>query len=287
MSLFPFPPGFPPCFPKTNYLWYPSSSAGSVFSRRSNEKSRLLSPDWVDAEYLVLFLPGNPGLVGYYSKFLESLASSLGDSSRKGVGDGETGFGSTRRMEARKPVSVLGISHAGFYVSGGDCDGDGGVAGGAEHEAVAASPRYTAWTKLSKPYTLHQQVEMKVELLAWIGEWFKKTRSTNKHRRVGKLKVLLVAHSVGCWVSMQLLSLIQNKEGQAGLVGEGDWHGLSSIQVMGGALVFPTLVDIAASRNGRVATVCINYFYMCISACYFMHLFIYSSVLKRFTNIKC
>lgn len=261
MSLSSFPPGFPPCFPKTNYLWYPSPSVGSVFSSQSNEGSHLPSPDCADAEYLVLFLPGNPGLVGYYSKFLGSLASSLGDSGGKGVGDGEAEFGVSRGRRRRKPVSVsvLGISHAGFYVPGDDGDGDGGVV----HEAEPASPRYTAWSKLSKPYTLQQQVEMKVELLAWIGEWFQRTRSTNKHCYAGKLKVLLVAHSMGCWVSMQLLSLLQRKERLADRTGGSDWmpywHGLNGIQVIGGALMFPTVVNIAESQNGRIATVCIGH----------------------------
>lgn len=56
----------------------------------------------LNTRYLIFFMPGNPGIVGFYSKFLIALEAKL----KKNIGN-EFGH-----------IDILGISHAGF-----ECDG--------------------------------------------------------------------------------------------------------------------------------------------------------------------
>ncbi|KAF8431503.1 hypothetical protein BGX38DRAFT_1228709 [Terfezia claveryi] len=224
-----FPPGFPPKFPPTNLIWYPSTCPGSVFSPTITPS---LGQQKQQDEYLLLFTPGNPGMIGYYRSFLSRLSVLL------------------REGKETKAVSILGISHAGFYFQ--DCDEVGKLAereprkGFLEEKAKVWG--YTDWKSHPQPWTLQQQSKMKAELLNWIGEWYRRQPGERK------LNVLLAAHSMGAWVSMEMVKSLRSNDRLVDRTGQEEWGIRSTLDVLGGTLMFPSIMDIAKSKNGRVVT---------------------------------
>lgn len=231
---FPLPPGLPP----TDTLYYRAltTSASTSDSER---------------ETYILFLPGNPGLIEYYRRFLGTLAALL----------------------ARR-VHVLGVSHAGFYsqqtAAREVVEGEGG--GGEGY------------------WTLAEQVEHKVRIVEWIagggatrreggdgeeleggkeleGEGEKKEEGRKRRRP----RVILMGHSVGAYIAMETLRVLGERREKKRLVGgggggggegegdgESDGDGGDEPEVFGGVMLFPTVVDIAKSPSGKILSVCIH-----------------------------
>jgi pimeloyl-ACP methyl ester carboxylesterase len=59
-----------------------------------------------------------------------------------------------------------------------------------------------------------------------------------------KPKVVLVGHSIGCYIMLEILRRRKAKDGP-----------LHGVDIVGGVLLFPTITYIGQSRNGRIATV--------------------------------
>jgi len=155
---FPLPPSFPP----TDTLFYPSSDPNSP---------------------LLLFLPGNPGLIAYYTTFLSTLSSLY------------------------PSISVLGVSHANFTPSAG-----------------------------KQPVrTLEHQVVTRYELLLHAA----------RHLRAST--VLLCAHSMGCWLSLEMLHRFHPAKGSQRHAEEG-----KNINIIGGIMLFPTVMNIRDSPSGQL-----------------------------------
>lgn len=163
-------------------------------------------------------------MIGYYRSFLSRLSVLL------------------RERKGTKSVSILGISHAGFYFQNGDEVGNP-AEGEPRKGVLEEKAKYTDWKSLPQPWTLQQQSKMKAELLNWIGEWYRRQPGGRK------LKVLLAAHSMGAWVSMEMVKSLGSNDR---LVDQEEWGIRSTVDVLGGTLMFPSIVDIAKSKNGRV-----------------------------------
>lgn len=93
------------------------------------------------------------------------------------------------------------------------------------------------------PYSLDEQIE-KVKYQLWSS-----SVSANRWRRQGygeetPLNVILIGHSVGAYI---LLEILRNPH----TLGEDDL----GMNIAGGICLFPTIVDIAKSSNGRMAAV--------------------------------
>ena len=216
----PFPPSFPVTFPPTNYIWHSPRLSTSLFSSPTPT-----STDF-QVEHLLLFIPGNPGLIGYYSTFISRLSAGL-----------------------PSPWGVLGLSHAGFYV----VSEAGWDAGGEEN-------RMGKGTGVGGTWSLNEQVEMKVELLKWVARWCGE-RCGGKR---GNLKVVLVGHSMGAWVAMEMARCLfeeSRRSERSSAQDDGGKHPAVewNIEVLGGSLLFPTITHIAKSKSGRVFTVCVNF----------------------------
>jgi len=168
-------------------------------------------------------------MIGYYHAFLSHLSALF--------------------RERAKGVSILGISHAGFYCQDGDDVGNPAEGRGVIEEK-AELWGYTDWKSQPQPWTLQQQSKMKAELLGWIGEWYRRQSGGRK------LKVFLAAHSMGAWVSMEMVRSLRSIDRLVDRIGEGEWGIRSTVDVLGGTLLFPSIVDIAKSKNGRAVTVC-------------------------------
>ncbi|KAH0610061.1 uncharacterized protein H6S33_012607 [Morchella sextelata] len=215
---FPLPPGLPP----TDTLYYPALSTSSTTTER---------------ETYILFLPGNPGLIEYYRRFLGTLAALL----------------------ARK-VHVLGVSHAGFYSQ--QTAAREVVEGGGEGEGEGEGAGKGYWT-------LAEQVVQKVGIVEWIVgggaagvgdgkgglENEGKLAEGEKERRM-RPRVIIMGHSVGAYIAMETLRVLGEKRekrraeggGEDGAEGEAE----DEPEVFGGVMLFPTVVDIAKSPSGKI-----------------------------------
>lgn len=58
----------------------------------------------------------------------------------------------------------------------------------------------------------------------------------------GLKKVIIVAHSVGAYIALEVIRRLRDEEN-------------ANVEVVGGVLLFPTIVDIARSPSGIVLTV--------------------------------
>lgn len=148
-------------------------------------------------DYLIYFLPGNPGLIQYYRPFLSRLHALLSNSSKSEA----SGF------------HICGHSHKGFELTQ---DGE-------EFE----TPR--------SPLGLDQQIKAQERLLY-------KHINFHRERTRSNPKVILMGHSVGCYMLLEII-----KEHRK-IVEDGE----QDFDLIGGILLFPTIMHIAKSPLGMV-----------------------------------
>lgn len=163
----------------------------------------------------VFFIPGNPGLISYYHSFLSLLSQYLKSSNSSHVA------GSTGKGPLKSGIRICGASLGGFEVEDGE---------------TSSSERRE---ERNTPYGLGDQIEF-VEKSLW------NTVKGSSSQGNPKPKVILMGHSVGAYIAMELLR--RHREGDA-KVGQGQ------MDITGAVLLFPTVVDIAKSPSGRKATV--------------------------------
>lgn len=166
------------------------------------------SSDAKSQDYLIYFLPGNPGLIRYYQPFLLKLYTLL----------------STCSTTESSRFHICGHSHSGFET--------------APHG------------RKLEPLGLGQQIKDQEQLL------YNHIKS-HRNRTGQNPKVILMGHSVGCYMLLELIQQhrdkIQELINQHGdEIEEGD----EDFDLIGGILLFPTITDIAKSPLGMVFGVC-------------------------------
>lgn len=160
-----------------------------------------LSSDHED-DYHIFFIPGNPGLIAYYHTFLANLSNLLDED-----------------QEVPNCVHIYGRSLRGF-----ECNGD--------KETDNA------------PYGLQQQIDYVETTLE---NYVRAQNSTRKSWQAidtlspGPLKVILMGHSVGGYI---LLELLRRHRRKLSLDRGAD------MEIVGGVLLFPTVTHIAKSPSG-------------------------------------
>lgn len=188
----------------------------------------------------IFFITGNPGLIGYYYSFLSLLASRLAST-----------FSPER-------FQVYGHSLAGFELD------DPNSASAHEQQPHEASDDY---------YDLEEQVcFVQRRLDAFIS----RNGCDNVNASGKRPKVILIGHSVGAYIAMEVLrrhrERQQAKSDTSGSRNSGGGGGSSSsnmtnqssrasttalaeFDIIGGVMLFPTVVDIAKSPAGQKLTV--------------------------------
>lgn len=164
---------------------------------------RRLSSD--HGEYHIFFITGNPGLMAYYHKFLASLSNLFNED--QDISNGVNG------------VHIYGHSLGGFNTT-------------AEEETKVA------------PYGLQQQidyVETTLESYVRAQNSIRKSQQAIETSSQRPLKVILMGHSVGAYI---LLEVLRRSRKQLSLGGE------TGMEVVGGVLLFPTVTHIAKSPSG-------------------------------------
>lgn len=148
-------------------------------------------------DYLIYFMPGNPGLIKYYQPFLFRLYTLLSSSST---------------TECSR-FHICGHSHRGFET--------------AQDGNKSELPRH--------PLGLEQQIKDQEKRL------YDHIKS-HRDRTGNTPKVILMGHSVGCYMLLELIRQHRDK------IEEGE----EDFDLIGGILLFPTIMHIAQSPLGMV-----------------------------------
>ncbi|GAD97388.1 conserved hypothetical protein [Paecilomyces variotii No. 5] len=205
-------------------------------STKSNTSSTS-SSSIADAQTTVFFISGNPGLISYYHEFLSLVSDGLSSE-----GDGSSGF------------RIYGASLGGFQV---------GVNKG-EDEEKRKKGNSDSCTTISDDhlYSLEEQIDFVDKKLHALMNGSdssevehrasgKETRSTTAtattaNKPSNRQKVILIGHSVGAYIAMEILRRHREEE----KVQEGE----EPFGIIGAVLLFPTVIDIAQSAAGKRLT---------------------------------
>jgi pimeloyl-ACP methyl ester carboxylesterase len=172
---------------------------------------------------LIFFVCGNPGSVAYYHTFLSLLSVEL--SSRFSHGLSESG-------DFDMPVfNIYGTSLRGFEIDSFETG-----RGDSTNKEARGDPAHL--------YGLEQQIDfVQYKLNAFVYANWSNSITSNEKKWSKRPKVILVGHSVGSYISMEILR--RHREKTFG----------SEFDIIGAVLLFPTIMDIAMSPAGRILTV--------------------------------
>lgn len=147
---------------------------------------------------------------------------------------------------------IYGRSLAGFEIedSSGSAETARRKADGMKEDDANAKPS-NGDTRL---YGLTEEIEfVEQELAACVATWRKTVGSSTGERGKQKARVILVGHSVGSYLAMEIMRRRQERETLAKL--DGDEYHDDATEIIGGVMLFPTVVDIAKSPSGRKLSV--------------------------------
>ena len=166
------------------------------------------SNDGESPDYLIFFLPGNPGLIQYYQPFLSRLHDLL----------------STSSATESSRFHICGHSHNGFEI--------------AQDGRKSKSP--------GSPLGLEEQIQDQERRLYSHIESHRKRTGRNP-------RVILMGHSVGCYMLLELIQHHRDKirqlmEQHCDKIGQAE----EDFDLIGGILLFPTITHIAKSPLGMV-----------------------------------
>ncbi|KAL1953821.1 hypothetical protein VTO42DRAFT_2116 [Malbranchea cinnamomea] len=226
---------------------------------------------------ILFFIPGNPGLIAYYHLFLVLLARELErDSHYRHEEDcSVSGRNSGSGSGSDHGFVIFGRSMGGFELRDGELrsalltrttsveagqqekpeeeekgeKATAEAATGATAAAAAGGDDDGESDEVARLYGLEQQIEfVERQLEKCVRRW--RTSSTASKRT----KVILVGHSVGAYVAMEILR--RRRETEKGAMAEdGDY---APMEIIGGVMLFPTIVDIAKSSAGKRLTLLLN-----------------------------
>ncbi|KAI5285211.1 hypothetical protein KEM54_000746 [Ascosphaera aggregata] len=185
----------------------------SEVNRHSFLKTINLVRNHHDPDKIVFFVTGNPGMIRYYHEFLALLADNLA-------------FQNAARFPADShPESyiIYGTSLAGFGGENIERFGDSAE----EHHFRPRSGEGNEY------YDLQEQIDfVEGNLRSLVKQW-----KANQKDPTRKPEVIIIGHSVGGYIAMELLRRHRERENP-------------NMNIIGEILLFPTVVDIAKSPSG-------------------------------------
>lgn len=191
----------------------------------------------------LFFITGNPGLIGYYHSFLSLLAETLSLQPQKlGFQNPDEIGDDDRYGPSRQPAfQIYGRSLGGFdlpdsnSVSTSASDPGPGSASGSEGNV--------------KCLDLEDQIcFVQRDLDRFMADQGGVGSGT------GRRKVILIGHSVGSYIAMEIL---RRHRHQRQTQTEAEVKVDSEFDILGGIMLFPTVIDIAKSISGQKLVVCL------------------------------
>ncbi|EEQ29537.1 hypothetical protein McanCB56680_006101 [Microsporum canis] len=181
---------------------------------------------------LVYFISGNPGLISYYHLFFSLLSSELSS-------------------QPNGSYIIRGRSLGGFEVPD-------------PQSKTVEQQQEDSKKSPTRLYSLGDQIAfMERDLEEFVRAWQDAVQAEHALEERPRANVIVMGHSVGAYIAMEIMRRRREKAGLQKRMGmsdgvleqtasvEGDRLGLD---IIGGIMLFPTVVDIAKSPNGRVLT---------------------------------
>jgi pimeloyl-ACP methyl ester carboxylesterase len=192
------------------------------------------SPAQCNENNLIFFIPGNPGLVSYYHTFLSLLS------------DPKTSANTSKCV-------VAGFSLGGFEVA---LDG----------ESVHSENRirFPENGPNGPFYSLREQIDLTTArleaLVGTLQTQLKAGQDSPAHAPSARWKVILIGHSVGAYISIEVLRLHKQKlSGRASALKGSAIRDQQNFKISAAFLLTPTVVDIALSPSGKLAAPLLTY----------------------------
>ncbi len=191
--------------------------------------------------HIIFFIPGNPGLISYYHTFLSLLSDPKTSRSTSGC-------------------VIAGFSLGGFEVS---------ERGWNDDDYAGRSLSHPASGPVGPLYSLQEQIKLTAARIRGLiktlqEQWRRRNEQTSVNGGTGSrgLKVILMGHSVGAYIALEVLRLHRQQQSA--------WRSSSTFcdlgveeaedfEVRAAILLTPTIVDIALSSSGRVAAPVLEY----------------------------
>lgn len=203
------------------------------------------SPD--EAGTTIFFVSGNPGLIGYYHPFLSLLARYLAE------------MGGKLAPEKTATFQIYGCSLGGFEV---DDDEEEDVDDGVCSASTSASGSRSQEDKNepsaggARLFDLEDQIRFVQRKLTTLTDTNASAREPARRR-----KVILIGHSVGAYIAMELVR--RHREAGSDLASQSadrsSRPGSAGFDIVGGVMLFPTVMDIAHSPSGQKLTVGLDF----------------------------
>lgn len=210
----------------------------------STKSSSTSSSSKTDVPTTVFFISGNPGLISYYHDFLSLVSEKLAAEDAQENDDLSSGF------------RIYGASLGGFDVGDKKEEDKKGKKGNNDPSTLIPG----------RLYSLEEQIDfVEKKLHALMRDSAssepepmnprRATRSTTAAiQKSNKQKVILIGHSVGAYIAMEILRRHREEE----KMGDGEAaEEEGPFDIVGAVLLFPTVIDIAKSAAGKRLTVCI------------------------------
>lgn len=243
-----------------------------AYSSRSSPRTSSRSPP-----ITIFFIPGNPGLISYYHTFLSLLSSylSLGPQSSAQLQD-KRGTKSPNESADRKTTGIENLNGNGnatstaksntsagftsithFQIYGrnlGGFDTDNNTVVNEGSQGMSGDVSIGGESKVSvKLYGLEEQIGFVQNVLE---DFMSRVPPGNvdgdSEGAFLKPRVILMGHSVGSYIAMEILRRHREKDKETNGVYVDQATGFD---IIGGIMLFPTIVDIAKSASGRKLTV--------------------------------
>ncbi|KAJ9195938.1 hypothetical protein DTO166G4_6295 [Paecilomyces variotii] len=207
----------------------------------STKSSSTSSSSKTDVPTTVFFISGNPGLISYYHDFLSLVSEKLAAEDAQENDDLSSGF------------RIYGASLGGFDVGDKKEEDKKGKKGNNDPSTLIPG----------RLYSLEEQIDfVEKKLHALMRDSAssepepmnprRATRSTTAAiQKSNKQKVILIGHSVGAYIAMEILRRHREEE----KMGDGEAaEEEGPFDIVGAVLLFPTVIDIAKSAAGKRLT---------------------------------
>lgn len=209
------------------------------------------------ASTTVFFISGNPGLISYYHPFLSLLSKYLAKREDNGI--------EAKQLPA---LQLYGCSLGGFEINS---DASDQLSLSSLPKSDASDPKHRKQPGKAGDYDLEDQIRFVDRKLTVLMETTIAARSHDPRpdsspggTATQRPKVILIGHSVGAYIAMEILrrhreTIPKNSsERRAAEPASMNDYSPPEFDIVGGAMLFPTVIDIAASPSGQKFTVRID-----------------------------
>lgn len=223
-----------------------ATSSNRVNSQVTQNTFCTYTGDEDEVDTTIFFISGNPGLISYYHPFLSLLANHI--ATDQGDGDAEKKETFSPKSKSTPSFRIYGCSLGGFEVA----------------EPSQTSQTFRQSSPSNGNFNGHQGkksdesrelYDLEEQICFVQGNLYQlmRTITDSSGSTPGKKqKVILTGHSVGTYMAMEILR--RHREATA----EPNTDSVNTVpdfDIIGGVMLFPTVMDISASPSGQKLTV--------------------------------